>query len=85
MRRLEVLPEYCDTVADLKRLTRKYVEIYIIRFLYKVRSDVRRLNELHESVALLVSGTEHDDLWRAVGNHINGVNEFLGEGCYRGL
>ena len=72
-------------ISDLKGLARKDIQINIIKFFNKVRCNIGSFNKLHEGVALLGTGSEHDDTGRSVANHINLLNEFFCKGRYSRL
>jgi len=72
-------------ILGLKGLTGKDIEVDIVRLFDEVSRDVRCLNQLNESVALLVSIPEHHDTRFAEGHHVDLLDEILGERADRGL
>jgi len=72
----------CNDAYDhmrIKLLAAKHVQIHIVGLLHEVRTDIRRLNQLDERIPLLVARAEHDNLRRAVCDHINLLDKIGGE------
>ncbi len=68
---LEVLLEYSECILGIEFLAGKHVEIYLVGLLTEVGCNIGCLNQLHESVPLLYSRTEANNVRVPIGNHIN--------------
>jgi len=59
----------------VKILAGEHIQIHGVVLVYKVRTDVARLNKLDERVPRLATGAKLDNLRLAVRNHVNPLDE----------
>ena len=67
----------CDRFIE--RLTREYIQIYIVGFFDKVGRYIASADQLYECITAFLSLAEHDDAGFSKGHHINVFNELFGE------
>ncbi len=64
-------------VLGMKCLARKDIEIHVVGLFHEMCSDVGGLDQLHESISLLVASAKQNDLRLSVGHHVDFGHEIF--------
>ncbi len=76
---LKILPDYILDVLRVECLAREHVDICVTRLVTEVSRDVRGFYELYERITGLVTGAEMLYCRLSIRNHVNSIDEGLGE------